>query len=414
MSNNLKSTFVIERPYSWEDVRRLQTSLKIENTLAYLGAQKLRKLLISEKFIKSLGALNGSQAVQMVRCGIKAIYVSGWQVAADCNLAAETYPDLSLYPSNSVPFLVKRINKALQRANQIEKLENNNLRDWYIPIVADAEAGYGGILNVFELIKLLIESGASAIHLEDQDSQSKRCGHMGGQVLIPTSSFIKKLIAARLAADVLEVPTVLIARTDAENALFLTNDNDECDKKFISGNRSSEGYFCLKGDNTERAIERGLAYAPYADLLWMETKEPDLSQAKEFADAIHEKFPGKILAYNCSPSFLWKKFFNENQLLEFQDNLSEFGYKFQFVTLAGFHSNNYSMFELAKNYKSQGMLAYSNLQHKEEQIQQYGYSSLKHQSDVGTSYFDEVFNVVNSRNCESFMLKESTENKQFK
>ena len=354
----------ITRPYSAEDVIKLRGSIDIEHTLAKRGAEKLWKYLHEEDFVRALGALTGNQAVQQVKAGLKAIYLSGWQVAADANLAGQMYPDQSLYPANSVPSVVKRINQALQRADQIHHLEGDDSIDWFEPIVADAEAGFGGQLNCFELMKGMIEAGAAGVHFEDQLSSEKKCGHLGGKVLLPTQTAVKNLIAARLAADVMGVPTLLIARTDADAADLITSDIDPQDTPFITGERTPEGFFRTKA-GIDQAIARGLAYAPYADLIWCETSEPNLEDARRFADAIHEKFPGKLLAYNCSPSFNWKKKFDEKTIATFQEEIAKMGYKFQFVTLAGFHSLNHGMFELARGYKDHGMAAYSQLQQAE-------------------------------------------------
>jgi isocitrate lyase len=404
----------IKRNYTAEDVKRLQPSVIQKHTLAERGANKLWNMLRQNDRTAALGALTGNQAVQSIRAGLKAIYVSGWQVAADANLANTTYPDQSLYPVNSVPTLVKKINNALTRADQVDKLKSGDAAlDWYAPIVADAEAGFGGNLNAFELMKSMIESGAAGVHFEDQLASEKKCGHLGGKVLVPTSHFVKTLTAARLAADVLEVPTVLIARTDADSAKLITSDIDPYDAKFITGERTPEGFFRLGGTGLERSIARGLAYAPYADLLWMETSKPNLEQAKAFADAIHEKFPGKMLAYNCSPSFNWKQHLNKTQLKEFQEKLNDMGYKFQFVTLAGWHSLNFGMFELASEYKDSGMLAYSNLQNQEFEAEGSGYTAVKHQQEVGTGYFDAIANTVSGGESSTVALKESTEAEQF-
>ncbi|MEI2400927.1 isocitrate lyase, partial [Paenibacillus phytohabitans] len=377
----------IERPYSAEDVIRLRGSIDIEHTLARRGSEKLWNLLHTEDYIHALGALTGNQAVQQVKAGLKAIYLSGWQVAADANLSGHMYPDQSLYPANSVPSVVKRINQALQRADQIQHLEEDGDTDWFAPIVADAEAGFGGQLNVFELMKGMIEAGAAGVHFEDQLSSEKKCGHLGGKVLLPTQTAVRNLISARLAADVMGVPTILVARTDADAADLITSDIDPVDQEFITGERTPEGFFRTKA-GLDQAIARGLAYAPYADLIWCETSEPDLEQAKRFADAIHEKFPGKLLAYNCSPSFNWKKKLDEETIENFQKEIGKMGYKFQFVTLAGFHALNHSMFELARGYKERGMGAYSELQEAEFASEKYGYTATRHQREVGTGYFD--------------------------
>lgn len=379
----------ITRPYTAEDVIKLRGSIDIEHTLARRGAEKLWKLLNEEDYINALGALTGNQAVQQVKAGLKAIYLSGWQVAADANLAGQMYPDQSLYPANSVPNVVKRINQALERADQIHHAEGDNSIDWFAPIVADAEAGFGGQLNCFELMKAMIEAGAAGVHFEDQLSSEKKCGHLGGKVLLPTQTAVRNLIAARLAADVMGVPTVLIARTDANAADLITSDIDLNDAPFITGDRTPEGFFRTRA-GIDQAISRGLAYAPYADLIWCETSEPNIEEARRFAEAIHEKFPGKLLAYNCSPSFNWKKKLDEETIANFQQELGKMGYKFQFVTLAGFHALNHSMFELARGYKERGMAAYSELQQAEFASEQYGYTATRHQREVGTGYFDQV------------------------
>lgn len=402
----------IERPYSAEDVIRLRGSVDITYTLAENGSKKLWKLLQSENYIHALGALTGNQAVQQVKAGLKAIYLSGWQVAADANLAGQMYPDQSLYPVNSVPNVVKRINQALQRADQIHYSEGKQDIDWFAPIVADAEAGFGGQLNVFELMKSMIEAGASGVHFEDQLSSEKKCGHLGGKVLLPTQTAVRNLIAARLAADVMGTPTVIIARTDANAADLITSDVDPCDAAFITGERTPEGFYKTKA-GIDQAIARGLAYAPYADLIWCETSEPNYEEAKQFAEAIQEKYPNKMLAYNCSPSFNWKKKLNDNEIANFQERLADIGYKFQFVTLAGFHALNYSMFELARKYKDEGMKAYSELQQNEFHSEQYGYSATRHQREVGTGYFDEVAQVISGGAFSTAALKGSTEEEQF-
>ncbi|MED5051801.1 isocitrate lyase [Anoxybacillus rupiensis] len=402
----------IERPYSAEDVIKLRGSIDIEYTLARRGAEKLWNLLHTEDYVHALGALTGNQAVQQVKAGLKAIYLSGWQVAADANLAGQMYPDQSLYPANSVPHVVKRINQALQRADQIQHLEGSGDIDYFVPIVADAEAGFGGQLNVFELMKAMIESGAAAVHFEDQLSSEKKCGHLGGKVLLPTQTAVRNLIAARLAADVMGVPTVLIARTDANAADLITSDIDPRDQDFITGKRTPEGFYRTKA-GLDQAIARGLAYAPYADLIWCETSEPNLEEARRFAEAIHEKFPGKLLAYNCSPSFNWKKKLDAETIENFQVELGKMGYKFQFVTLAGFHALNYSMFELARGYKERGMAAYSELQQAEFAAEKYGYTATRHQREVGTGYFDEVSQVISGGQSSTVALKGSTEEEQF-
>lgn len=402
----------VTRPYTAESVLKLRGSIDIEYSLAKRGSQKLWDLLNNDDYVNALGALTGNQAVQQVKAGLKAIYLSGWQVAADANLSGHMYPDQSLYPANSVPSVVKRINQALQRADQIQHLEGTGEVDWFAPIVADAEAGFGGQLNVFELMKGMIEAGAAGVHFEDQLSSEKKCGHLGGKVLLPTQTAVKNLIAARLAADVLGVPTVLIARTDANAADLITSDIDPADHAFITGDRTDEGFFRTKA-GLDQAIARGLAYAPYADLIWCETSEPSLEEAQEFAKAIHEQFPGKLLAYNCSPSFNWKKKLDNETIEVFQRELGRMGYKFQFVTLAGFHALNHSMFELARGYKEKGMAAYSELQQAEFDSEKYGYTATRHQREVGTGYFDEVAQVIAGGNSSTTALKGSTEEEQF-
>ncbi|ANB60716.1 isocitrate lyase [Anoxybacteroides amylolyticum] len=402
----------VVRPYSAEEVIKLRGSIDIEYTLARRGAEKLWHLLNTEDYVHALGALTGNQAVQQAKAGLKAIYLSGWQVAADANLAGHMYPDQSLYPANSVPHVVKRINQALQRADQIQYLEGSGDLDYFLPIVADAEAGFGGQLNVFELMKAMIEAGAAGVHFEDQLSSEKKCGHLGGKVLLPTQTAIRNLIAARLAADVMGVPTVLIARTDANAADLITSDIDPRDQEFITGERTPEGFFRTRA-GLDQAIARGLAYAPYADLIWCETSEPNLEEARRFAEAIHEKFPGKLLAYNCSPSFNWKKKLDDETIANFQKELGKMGYKFQFVTLAGFHALNYSMFELARGYKDRGMAAYSELQQAEFAAEKYGYTATRHQREVGTGYFDEVSQVISGGQSSTVALKGSTEEEQF-
>jgi isocitrate lyase len=402
----------ITRPYSAEDVIKLRGSIDIEHTLAKRGAEKLWKYLHEEDFVRALGALTGNQAVQQVKAGLKAIYLSGWQVAADANLAGQMYPDQSLYPANSVPSVVKRINQALQRADQIHHLEGDDSIDWFQPIVADAEAGFGGQLNCFELMKGMIEAGAAGVHFEDQLSSEKKCGHLGGKVLLPTQTAVKNLISARLAADVMGVPTLLIARTDADAADLITSNIDPQDAPFITGERTTEGFFRTKA-GIDQAIARGLAYVPYADLIWCETSEPNLEDARRFADAIHEKFPGKLLAYNCSPSFNWKKKLDEKTIATFQEEIAKMGYKFQFVTLAGFHSLNHGMFELARGYKDYGMAAYSQLQQAEFDSEEHGYTATRHQREVGTGYFDQVSMVVSGGTSSTTALKGSTEAEQF-
>ncbi len=400
------------RPYTPADVERLRGSVRIAYTLADLGARRLWELMHSRPYVHALGAVTGNQAMQMVKAGLEAIYCSGWQVAADANIGGQTYPDQSLYPVNSVPNLVKRLNAALQRADQVEHSEGKNGRHWFAPIVADAEAGFGGPLNAFELMKAMIEAGASGVHFEDQLSSEKKCGHLGGKVLVPISHFIRTLVAARLAADVCDVPTVLIARTDADSAKLLTSDIDDRDKPFCTGERTSEGFFRING-GVECAIARGVAYAPYADMIWCETSHPDLKEAKQFAEGIRSKFPNKMLAYNCSPSFNWKKKLDDATIAKFQRELGAMGYKFQFVTLAGFHSLNYGMFELARGYKDRGMAAYTELQQNEFAAENDGYSATRHQREVGTGYFDEVAQVISGGLSSTTALKESTEAAQF-
>jgi isocitrate/methylisocitrate lyase len=402
----------IIRPYSQEEAERLRGTVKIEYTLARLGAERLWKLLQDEDYVPALGAVTGNQAVQQVQAGLKAIYLSGWQVAADANLAGQMYPDQSLYPANSVPAVIKRINNALLRADQIRHLEGNGQIYWLAPIVADAEAGFGGPLNVFELVKSMIEAGAAGIHLEDQLASEKKCGHMGGKVLIPTGHAIKHLVAARLAADVCDVPTILVARTDAKAANLLTSDVDERDKPFITGERTTEGFYRVRAGQ-EQAIARAISYAPYADLLWCETSEPSLSEAKSFAEAVHQHHPGKLLAYNCSPSFNWKRKLDDATIARFQRELGAMGYKFQFVTLAGFHALNYSMFKLARSYNERGMSAYAELQEAEFAAELGGYSATRHQREVGTAYFDEVSQVISDRESSTTALHGSTETEQF-
>jgi len=402
----------IRRPYSPADVLGLRGSLQIEHTLARVGAERLWELLHTEAFVNALGALTGNQAVQQVRAGLKAIYLSGWQVAADANLAGQMYPDQSLYPANSVPEVVSKINRALQRADQIQHSEGTGETYWFAPIVADAEAGFGGPLNVFEIMKSMIEAGAAGVHFEDQLSSEKKCGHMGGKVLIPTQNAVKNLIAARLAADVMGVPTLLIARTDANGAHLLTSDIDPVDHEFLTGERTVEGFFGIRG-GLDSAIARGLSYAPYADLIWCETSEPNIEEARRFAASIHAKYPGKLLAYNCSPSFNWRKKLDEATIANFQRELSKMGYKFQFVTLAGFHALNYSMFELALGYREHGMAAYSKLQQAEFALEERGYSATRHQREVGTGYFDEVAQVVAGGLSTTTALSGSTEVEQF-
>ena len=402
----------ITRPYTAEDVIKLRGSIDIEHTLARKGSEKLWKLLNEEDYVNALGALTGNQAVQQVKAGLKAIYLSGWQVAADANLSGHMYPDQSLYPANSVPNVVKKINQALQRADQITHSEGDNSIDWFAPIIADAEAGFGGQLNCFELMKGMIEAGASGVHFEDQLSSEKKCGHLGGKVLLPTQTAVRNLIAARLAADVMGVPTILVARTDANAADLITSDIDMNDAPFITGERTGEGFYRVKA-GIDQAIARGLAYAPYADLVWCETSEPNIEEARQFAEAIHAEFPGKLLAYNCSPSFNWKKKLDQETIAKFQVELGKMGYKFQFVTLAGFHALNHGMFELARGYKERGMAAYSELQQAEFDSEQYGYTATRHQREVGTGYFDQVSMVITGGTSSTTALKGSTETEQF-
>ena len=402
----------ITRPYSAEDVARLRGTVKIEYTLARLGAERLWELMRERPFIKALGALTGNQAVQQVKAGLEAVYLSGWQVAADANLAGQMYPDQSLYPANSVPHVVKRINQALQRADQIDHSENRNGTYWFAPILADAEAGFGGALNVFELMKGMIEAGAAGVHFEDQLASEKKCGHMGGKVLLPTAQAVRNLISARLAADVMGVPTVIVARTDADGADLITSDVDPSDADFLTGERTMEGFYRTRA-GLDQAIARGLAYAPYADVVWCETSKPDIEQARRFAEAIHEKFPGKLLAYNCSPSFNWKRNLSDEDIATFQEQLGEMGYKFQFITLAGFHTLNYAMFELAHEYKERGMAAYSELQQREFDAEEHGYTATKHQREVGAGYFDDVAQVVAGGMASTTALTGSTEESQF-
>jgi isocitrate lyase len=393
-------------------VIRLRGSVRLEHTLARRGAERLWRLLHEEDYVPALGALTGGQAVQMVKAGLKAIYLSGWQVAADGNLAAQVYPDQSLYPANSVPAMVRRLNNALLRADQIDWAEGSDETEWVVPIVADAEAGFGGPLNAFELMKGMIESGAAAVHYEDQLAAEKKCGHLGGKVLVPTGQFVRTLLSARLAADVLGTPTLVVARTDADAATLLTSDVDERDQPFLTGERTPEGFFCVRA-GIEAAIARGLAYAPYADLVWMETSKPDLGEAREFAAAIHERFPGKLLAYNCSPSFNWKRHLDDATIAGFQQELGTLGYKFQFITLAGFHALNESMFELARGYATKGMSAYVELQQREFALEEDGYTATRHQREVGAGYFDQVAQAVSGGQSSTLALKGSTEEAQF-
>ena len=404
----------VTRPYTPQDVEKLRGTIRIEYTLARHGAERLWQLLNSESYVAALGAMTGNQAVQQVKAGLKAIYVSGWQVAADANDAGQMYPDQSLYPADSVPNMVRRINQALTRADQIHHAEGDDEINWFAPLVADAEAGFGGNLNAFELMKAMIEAGAACVHFEDQLSSAKKCGHLGGKVLVPTSEAIQKLVAARLAADVLDVPSLILARTDADSAHLLTTDVDPRDRKFVTGERTVEGFYCIRG-GIESAIARGLAYAPYADLIWCETSHPNLDEARYFAEAIHAQFPGKLLAYNCSPSFNWKKQLDDATIARFQRELATMGYRFQFITLAGFHALNLSMFELARGYKLNGMTAYSRLQEKEfSRERHYGYEAVKHQRFVGTGYFDQVTQVIASGMSSTTALEGSTEAEQFK
>jgi isocitrate lyase len=402
----------VERPYSRADVEKLRGSVIIEHTLARRGAERFWNLLQTEDYVAALGALTGNQAVQQVKAGLKAIYVSGWQVAADANLAGQMYPDQSLYPANSVPAVVKRINQALQRADQIAYAEGKTDIDWFAPIVADGEAGFGGPLNVFELTKAMIEAGAAAVHFEDQLASEKKCGHMGGKVLVPTRAAISHLIAARLAADVCNVPTIVIARTDANGAALLTNDIDERDRTLLTGERTPEGFFRVRA-GLDQAISRAVSYAPFADMIWCETTEPNLDEAKRFAESVKARFPNKLLAYNCSPSFNWKKKLHGSAIAKFQRELGAMGYKFQFVTLAGFHSLNYGMFRLARAYHDHGMAAYSELQEAEFAAEADGYTATKHQREVGTGYFDEVAQIIAGGKSSTTALHGSTEAEQF-
>ena len=403
----------IERPYTAEKVVELQGSYQIEYSIARRGAEILWNKLNNQDWVAGLGALTGNQAIQEVEAGLEAIYLSGWQVAADANVAGEMYPDQSLYPANSVPLVVKRINNALLRADQIQTVNKiENKKDYLVPIVADAEAGFGGNLNAFELMKSMIEAGAAGVHFEDQLSSAKKCGHLGGKVLVPTQEAINKLIAARLAADTMGVPTLIVARTDADAANLLTSDIDERDRKFITGERTPEGFFYVEA-GIEQGIDRGLSYAPYADLVWLETSTPDLEEARKFAAAIHAQYPGKLLAYNCSPSFNWAAKLSVAQMETFREDIAKMGYKFQFITLAGFHALNTSMFELALAYKRKGMAGYSELQEKEFALQAEGFRAVKHQNFVGTSYFDEVQNAVTAGLSSTVAMKNSTETAQF-
>ncbi|CAM2065524.1 isocitrate lyase [Sulfidibacter corallicola] len=402
----------VTRPYSVEDVLKLRGSIRIEHTLAKRGAEKLWRLMKEEDYVNALGALTGNQAMQQVKAGLKAIYLSGWQVAADANLSGQMYPDQSLYPANSVPHVVKRINQALQRADQVTWSEGKHEIDWFAPIMADAEAGFGGNLNAFELMKGMIEAGAAGVHFEDQLSSEKKCGHLGGKVLIPTSHFVRTLISARLAADVMGVPTILVARTDAESARLMTSDIDPADHEFMTGERTVEGFYRIQG-GFEQAIARGLSYAPYADLIWCETSTPNLEHARKFAEAIKAKYPEKMLAYNCSPSFNWEANLDKSTIAKFQRELGAMGYKFQFVTLAGFHALNHGMFELARQYKDRGMSAYSELQQAEFASEIHGYTATKHQREVGTGYFDSVAKTITGGQASTTALAGSTEAAQF-
>ena len=402
----------IKRNYTAEEVVKLRIPLKIEYTLGMAGAERLWHLLNTETYVPTFGALMGSQAVQMVKAGLKAIYVSGWQVAADSNMAAQTYPDQSLYPANSVPALVKRLNNALIRGDQISSLENTNDIYWYAPIVADAEAGFGGPLHAFELMKAMIDAGAAGVHFEDQLAAEKRCSHMGGKVLVPTSQFVRTLNAARLASDVLEVPTVLIARTDALDATLLTSDIDPADNEHMTGQRTPEGYYVVR-NSLESTIARALSYAPYADMLWFESSRPNLEEARIFADAIHSQYPGKLLMYNCSPSFNWKHHLDDSAIETFQDRLAEMGYKFQFITLAGWHMVNYHAFEFAKDYRKEGLPAFVRLQEQEFAGERHGYTATKHQHEVGASYFDQVLLTITEGKSSTSAMEGSTEADQF-
>jgi isocitrate lyase len=401
----------IERPYSGEDVERLRGTVQVEHTLARLGAERLWQLLQTERYVPTLGALTGGQAVQMVKAGLKAIYLSGWQVAADANLAGHTYPDQSLYPSNSGPALVRRLNNALLRTDQIHAAEGDTETYWLAPIVADAEAGFGGPLNAFEVMRAFIEAGAAGVHFEDQLSSEKKCGHLGGKVLVPTGHFLRMLAAARLAADVCGVPTVLVARTDALSATLLTSDADPADEQFLTGERTPEGFFRVR-EGLDACIARGRAAAPYADLIWFETSTPDMGEAREFAQAVHEEFPGKLLAYNCSPSFNWRRHLDDAEIARFQEDLAELGYRFQFVTLAGFHSLNAAMFELARGYASEGMTAYVRLQESEFAAEEHGYTATRHQREAGAGYFDAVIQALGESS--TLALEGSTEAAQFR
>lgn len=402
----------ITRPYTAEDVLKLRGSYKLDYTIANEMSQKLWHKLNNQDWVAGLGALTGNQAVQEVDAGLEAIYLSGWQVAADANLSGEMYPDQSLYPANSVPSVVKKINNALLRADQIQSVNGGGEKEYLVPIVADAEAGFGGNLNAFELMKQMIEAGAAGVHFEDQLSSAKKCGHLGGKVLVPTQEAINKLIAARLAADVCGVPSLIVARTDADAADLLTSDIDDRDRKFVTGERTSEGFYVVN-NGVEQGIDRGLSYAPYADLIWMETSNPDLDYARRFAEGIHAKFPNKMLAYNCSPSFNWAAKLTVEEMESFREELAKMGYKFQFITLAGFHALNTAMFELALAYKERGMAGYSELQEREFALQKKGFRAVKHQSFVGTGYFDEIQTIVTSGKSATVAMKDSTETAQF-
>jgi isocitrate lyase len=402
----------VERPYGEDDVARLRGSLQIEHTLARRGAERLRRLLGGDAPVKALGASTGNQAVQQVKAGLQAVYVSGWQVAGDANLAGQMYPDQSLYPSDSVPSVVRRINNALRRADQIHHAEGDDEIDWFVPIVADAESGFGGALNCFELMRAMIEAGAAGVHFEDQLSSEKKCGHMGGKVLLPTAQAVRNLVAARLAADIEGVPTVLIARTDALDADLLLTDADDADSRFLTGERTPEGFYRTEA-GMEQAIARGLAYAPYADLIWCETSTPDLEEAERFAGAIHAEYPDRLLAYNCSPSFNWRRTLSEDEIAGFPDRLAELGYRFQFITLAGFHTLNHSMFELAHGYRRDGMGAYAELQEAEFASEERGYTATQHQREVGAGWFDEVAKVIAGEEVATTALAGSTEESQF-
>jgi isocitrate lyase len=403
----------VTRGYTAKDVVRLRGTIHVEYTLARLGAQRLWKLFQQEDYVSALGALTGNQALQQVQAGLQSIYLSGWQVAGDANLAGQMYPDQSLYPSNSVPMVVKEINNAFLRADQIHHAEGKNGIYWFAPIVADAEAGFGGSLNAFELMKSMIEAGAAGVHFEDQLASAKKCGHLGGKVLVPAQEFVQKLVAARLASDILGVPTVLIARTDANSAKLLTSDSDIRDLEFVTGERTNDGFLVYKG-GLDAAISRGLIYAPYVDMLWCETAEPNLEEARRFAEGIHAKFPNKMLAYNCSPSFHWKRKLDDSTIAKFQRELGAMGYKFQFVTLAGFHALNYSMFDLSRQFMKEGMTAYSRLQEQEfDSADQFGYSAVRHQRFVGTGYFDDVTQTLAQGHASTVALEGSTENEQF-